>query len=111
MTNIKDEQLIHEFDTSLLDEQIGNDPFFDAPPEFEVSHSQNIIEKLIHLSRFGNLLTLVVGNNGCGKTKLINKLLSTVDDDCQVCHIKAQPLLSIDQLFQQVMESFAEQNT
>ncbi|MCP3675613.1 MAG: AAA family ATPase [Gammaproteobacteria bacterium] len=111
MTNIKDEQRIHEFDTNMLDEQIGNEPFFDAPPEFEVSHSQNIIDKLIHLSRFGNLLTLVVGNNGCGKTKLLDKLLSTVDDDCQICHIKAQPLLSIDQLFQQVMESFAEQNT
>jgi|GEM_PF-5724330 len=31
MTNIKDEQFIYELDTSLLDERISNDPFFDAP--------------------------------------------------------------------------------
>ena len=111
MIDRRDEQFISNPDISLNDEQIPDIPFFEEHPEFEVSHSSNIIEKLIHLSRFGNLLTLVVGNNGSGKTRLLNKLLSTIDDDCQVCHIKAQPLLSIDQLFQQVMESFAEETT
>ena len=107
MTSIRDENLSVEFETSLLDEQISSAPFADSQPEFEVSHSTNIIEKLVHLSRFGNLLTLVVGDNGSGKTRLLEKFLSTIDDNCQICHIKAQPLLSIDQLFQQVTESFA----
>jgi len=80
-------------------------------PQFEISHVANIIEKLVHLSRFGNLLTLVTGNNGCGKTTLLEDFLSTVDENCQVCHINAQPLLSIDQLFQHVIESFAGEST
>ncbi len=79
--------------------------------QFEISHVANIIEKLIHLSRFGNLLTLVTGNNGSGKTTVLEDFLSVLDDNCQVCHINAQPLLSIDQLFQRVIESFAGEST
>ena len=105
MTDIRDEHFISNLDNALLDEQTSD------LPEFEVSYASNIIEKLIHLVRFGNLLTLVVGSNGSGKTRLLNKLLSSIDDDCMVSHINAQPLLSIEQLFQQVIESFAEEAT
>lgn len=111
MNDKKTEQLVDRLDPTLLNESIINEPFFDAPVEFEANHTQNIIDKLIHLSRFGNLLTLVVGNNGCGKTYTLDKLISSVDDSCQICHINAQPLLSIDQLFQQVIESFAGETT
>ncbi|MFT5452379.1 MAG: type II secretory pathway predicted ATPase ExeA, partial [Enterobacterales bacterium] len=111
MNDKKDEQLVDRLDPTLLNESISNDQFFDAPAEFEAKHNQNIIDKLIHLSRFGNLLTLVVGNNGCGKTYLLDKLISSVDDSCQICHINAQPLLSIEQLFQEVTESFAGETT
>jgi len=79
--------------------------------QFEISHVANIIEKLIHLSRFGNLLTLVTGNNGSGKTTVLEDFLSVLDENCQVCNISAQPLLSIDQLFQRVIESFAGEST
>ncbi len=79
--------------------------------QFELSHVANIIEKLIHLSRFGNLLTLVTGNHGSGKTTVLEDFLSVLDENCQVCHINAQPLLSIDQLFQHVIESFAGEST
>jgi len=111
MINKNDDQLFSELDSEMLNEQISNDEFFDPIAEFEVSYSTNIIEKLVHLSRFGNLLTLVVGNNGCGKTRLLDKFLGVIDENSEVCHIKAQPLLSIDQLFQQVIESFAGQAT
>ena len=89
----------------------SDDPVNTNHPQFEISHVANIIEKLIHLSRFGNLLTLVTGNNGSGKTTILEDFLSEVDDNCQVCHINAQPLMSIDQLFQQVIESFAGEST
>jgi len=89
----------------------SDDPANTNHPQFEISHVANIIEKLIHLSRFGNLLTLVTGNNGSGKTTILEDFLSEVDDNCQVCHINAQPLMSIDQLFQQVIESFAGEST
>ena len=98
-------------DNVLLDEQTKNDQFLAESPEFEASHIANIIEKLIHLSRFGNLLTLIVGNNGSGKTWLIDKFIAATDDSSLICHIKSHPLLSIDQLFQQVTESFAGEST
>jgi len=111
MGNIRDGQFTSDFDTSLFNEQTSNDPVYDKQPQFEISHNANIIEKLIHLSRFGNLLTLVVGSNGSGKSTILKNFLSSVDDNCQVCYIKAQPLLSIDQLFQNVIESFAGKST
>ena len=109
--NKNDDPFIDRLDPTLVNEQISHDQYFDEPEEFEAQHSQNIIEKLIHLSRFGNLLTLVVGNNGSGKSHLLESLVSAVDDTCQICRINAQPLLSIDQLFQQVIEAFADETT
>lgn len=110
MTN-RDDEFIDRLDTDLLNEQTSDDQIFDSLTKFEVSHSANTIEKLIHLSRFGNLLTLVIGNNGCGKTYLLDKFLASVDESYQVCHIQAQPLISIDQLFQQIIQSFAGEAT
>ncbi|RLA01251.1 MAG: hypothetical protein DRQ47_08350, partial [Gammaproteobacteria bacterium] len=105
------DQFMSELDTDRLNERISNDQFFETKATFEPSHSISIIEKLVHLSRFGNLLTLVVGSNGCGKTWLLGNFLAAVDETSQVCHIKAQPLLSIDQLFQQVIQSFTGDTT
>ncbi len=111
MNEFNKDHFSDRIDPSVLNESISNDQFFDSPANFEPSHSENILEKLLHLSRFGNLLTLVVGNNGSGKTRLLHSLIDCVDGESQVCHINAQPLLSIDQLFQQVIESFSGEAT
>ena len=98
-----------DIDALKIDELDLSDSHF-SNESFEPDHVQEIVDKLIHLGRFGNLLTLVMGQTGSGKSYIIERFIDSLDDS-QICPIKAQPLMSIDQLFQMVIEAFAGTST
>ena len=102
MTSREDDNSQPDFDNLMFDDRIDGDPMFEDQGPFEATHVQPLLEKLIHLSRFGNLLTLVLGERGSGKTYLLEKLLDAVNDETDVCYVQAQPLLTTDQLFQTI---------
>ena len=106
MNNSRDNSIETDIDSLIFDERINKDPHFNEPELFQVRHLQPTVDKLLHLARFGNLLTLVLGDRGCGKSYLLNSFVNSVDDDLILCHIDGQPLLSSEQLFQQLAESF-----
>lgn len=102
MTSREDDNNQPNFDSLMFDDRIDRDPMFEEQTPFEASHVQPLLEKLIHLSRFGNLLTLVLGERGSGKTYLLERLLDAVSEETDVCYIQAQPLLTTDQLFHSI---------
>ena len=102
MTSREDDNNQPNFDSLMFDDRIDRDPMFEEQTPFEASHVQPLLEKLVHLSRFGNLLTLVLGERGSGKTFLLERLLDAVSEETDVCYIQAQPLLTTDQLFQSI---------
>ena len=89
----------------LFDERLDQDPLFDEPEAFEAAHVQTLKDKLLHFSRFGNLLTLILGESGVGKTYLLEQFIDSMDDNVFVCHIEAQPLYSVEQLYQDICTS------
>ncbi|MEL0036447.1 MAG: hypothetical protein VW882_08620, partial [Gammaproteobacteria bacterium] len=60
-----------DFEALMFDDRIERDPLFEEQQPFTASHVNPLLEKLVHLSRFGNLLTLVLGERGSGKTYLL----------------------------------------
>ncbi|NNJ71655.1 MAG: AAA family ATPase [Enterobacterales bacterium] len=91
----------------LFDERLDHDPMFEDPDEFEAAHVQSLKDKLLHFSRFGNLLTLILGESGTGKTYLLERFIDNMDDNVFVCHIEAQPLFTQEQLFERVCSSIS----
>ena len=91
----------------LFDERLEHDPMFEDPDEFEAAHVQSLKDKLLHFSRFGNLLTLILGESGTGKTYLLERFIDNMDDNVFVCHIEAQPLFTQEQFFERICSSIS----
>lgn len=91
-----------DFEALMFDERIERDPLFEEQRPFIASHVNPLLEKLVHLSRFGNLLTLVLGERGSGKTYLLERLLEAISEETDICFIQAQPLVTTDQVFQAI---------
>ena len=91
-----------DFEALMFDERIERDPLFEEQQPFTASHVNPLLEKLVHLSRFGNLLTLVLGERGSGKTYLLERLLEAISEETDICFIQAQPLVTTDQVFQAI---------
>ncbi len=106
MNSSKDKEANLDFDSLMFDERIDNAPIFSEPEPFEAEHVAALKDKLVHLSRFGNLLTLVLGERGCGKTYLLEQLVEEIKEESDVCFIQAQPLLTTDQLYQAIQADF-----
>lgn len=75
---------------------IEDDFFFN-----DSAHAQNL-DLLQHALLSNELFMLVTGQFGIGKTILIRRLLSRIDDNYQVCFIHANPMHHVDQLKQQI---------
>ncbi|MDH5191798.1 MAG: SPOR domain-containing protein [Gammaproteobacteria bacterium] len=75
---------------------IEDDFFFN-----DSTHAQNL-DLLQHALLSNELFMLVTGRFGIGKTILIRRLLSRLDDNYQVCFIHANPMHHADQLKQQI---------
>ncbi len=78
---------------------IEDDFFFN-----DSAHAQNL-DLLQHALLSSELFMLVTGRFGIGKTILIRRLLSRIDDNYKVCFIHANPMHHVDQLKQQIYKS------
>ena len=106
MNSKKDNDPNLDFDSLMFDDRFENEATTDEPEPFEADHVPALRDKLVHLSRFGNLLTLVLGERGCGKTFLLEQLIDEIKEESDVCLIQAQPLFTTDQLYQTLQSEF-----
>ncbi len=64
------------------------------------------INMLQHMVRFSNLLLIVQGPTGVGKTALMHRFRQTAEDDWQVCEIAANTMIDAEQLLFQAAQGF-----
>ena len=78
-----------------------DDRYFYASPELAEQ-----LELLRHYIQYGNLLLMVIGENGIGKTTLKNHIIHTAPEEWQLCDIPAHTMMDASLLLRQVANGF-----
>ncbi len=81
---------------------ITDDRFFYANPSL-AEH----VELLRHYIQYGNLLLMVTGDHGIGKTTLKQHVIQSAPPEWQICDIPSHTMMDASQLLRQVAQGFA----
>lgn len=63
---------------------------------------------LEHLSRYSNLLSVVMGSSGSGKTRFLHEFMRLQNDSAVISHVKASMLMTAGQLLQAIYAGYAD---
>ena len=89
----------YDLDIDPFDERLDEGLFYPG------GKRQQILDQLLHLSRFSTSLLLVTGATGVGKTTLKNSYLNCIaGDDTEVATVQASPLMSSDRLLIEISQ-------
>ncbi|MFV1984488.1 MAG: SPOR domain-containing protein [Thiohalomonadales bacterium] len=64
------------------------------------------LNMLHHLTQYSDLLLIVTGDEGVGKTSLLHRFEIMADEDWQICNIEANALMDSDQLLRYIFNGF-----
>ncbi len=64
------------------------------------------LNMLHHLTQYSDLLLIVTGEQGIGKTSLLHRFEIMADDDWQICNITANALMDSNQLIRNIINGF-----
>lgn len=67
------------------------------------------LNMLEHLTRYSELLLIISGPPGIGKTALRQRFCAELDEDIVACQVEANPMMNADQLLQAVARGFGLQ--
>lgn len=64
------------------------------------------LNMLQHLTQFSDLLLIVRGERGIGKTTLMRRFITSAEEDWRICQVDASPMMHADQLLRHVATGF-----
>jgi len=64
------------------------------------------LELLKHYTQYGNLLLLVTGERGIGKSSLKQRFINTAQEEWQICEIQSHTMMDASLLLRQVATGF-----
>ncbi len=64
------------------------------------------LNMLHHLTQYSDLLLIVTGEQGIGKSSLLHRFAKMADDDWRICNIEANALMDTNQLIRHVISGF-----
>lgn len=85
------------------------DPFLtgsDQNTYYSTPHWEEQLDLLQYLCQYNNVLLVLTGIAGIGKTTLLNEFISQVDDTMRTCYLSASGTLRIEQLLNILQEGF-----
>lgn len=68
------------------------------------------LNMLQHMAQYSDLLLMVTGERGSGKSALMQRLLHSLDEQWQVCQVDANTMMDAEQLLFQIARGFAVEN-
>lgn len=89
--------------------QLRFDPFSDDAdiPFYAGREIAAALEQIEHHARYGNLMLVVTGPHGAGKTMLRREFVRRSADSAQICALLAHPLHTTAQVLHQVAQAFS----
>jgi len=85
------------------------DPFPDAIDDalfFADAPRTQHLDLLHHLTQHSELLLLVTGERGAGKTSLLRQFVAQANESWRICVVDANPMMYRDQLLRQIYKGF-----
>lgn len=67
---------------------------------------QQLLNMLQHLTRYSELVLLVVGERGSGKTSIKQRFIKQADDSYLICEVDAHPMMDADELLSSIAQGF-----
>ncbi len=67
------------------------------------------LDMLQHLTQFSDLLLMITGEHGAGKTTLMRRFVANADEGWRICQVDASPMMHADQLLRHVAAGFGLQ--
>ena len=99
-----DEALDHQPKVMLRNPFGGNDT-----QVFFASEERNQqLGMLEHLSRYSNLISVVLGESSSGKTRFLQEFIRLQNDSAVISHVKATMLMTAGQLLQAIYKGYAD---
>ena len=68
------------------------------------------LNMLQHMVQYSDLLLMMTGERGSGKSALLQRLLNSLSEQWQVCQVYANTMMDAEQLLFQIARSFAVEN-
>ncbi|RDL45388.1 sporulation protein [Marinomonas piezotolerans] len=63
---------------------------------------------LEHLSRYSNLISVILGDSGSGKTRFLQEFIRLQSDSAVIAHVNATMLMTAGQLLQAIYKAYAD---
>ena len=80
----------------------------DSQVYFSSEERNQQLGMLEHLSRYSNLLSVVKGAAGSGKTRFLQEFIRLQNDTAVISHVKASMLMTAGQLLQSIYQGYAD---
>ncbi|MBM6550939.1 SPOR domain-containing protein [Marinomonas ostreistagni] len=80
----------------------------DAQVFFSSEERNQQLGMLEHLSRYSNLLSVVMGASGSGKTRFLQEFIRLQADSAMISHVNASMLMTAGQLLQAIYAGYAD---
>lgn len=80
----------------------------DSQVFFSSEERNQQLSMLEHLSRYSNLLSVVEGDSGSGKTRFLQEFIRLQNDTAIISHVKASMLMTAGQLLQAIYAGYAD---
>ena len=109
MSNYSDEPL-HRLEPAYLEHYGLDEPPFSALVDerfyFSTAESSQRMSLLVHMTQYSDMVLMVLGEEGMGKSTLLQAYIKSAHDNWHICRINANSMMDKDQLLFRIAEDF-----
>ena len=108
------DQPLHRLEPAYLDHYGLKEPPFSAMVDerfyFSTAESSQRLNMLVHMTQYSDMVLMVLGEEGMGKSTLLQSYLKSAHDNWHICRINANSMMDKDQLLFRIAEDFGLQS-